>query len=537
MSPEPPRLLARSPAEPDSLAAALLRGEGKARALLPEARLAPGGEAAEPGALPEVAPGGRLPAAAVHATTDRARERAVAALEGDAVFVTTGQQPLLFGGPLLVLYKALTAVAVAEALTGAGTPAVALFWVAGDDHDWEEVGRTRLLDTDNRLRDVRLEPPAGRDGRAVGATPLPEAIVDRIDEFAQHLPSSEFVDDQLKSIRDDWAPGRRVSEAFGRTLGRLLPGSGIAWLDAASEEVRRAEAPLFRRVLEAPGEVERCLARGTERVRSAGWDPQVERREGALPLFVDTPEGRTRLYRSGSGFRLGRRGGGTDPDEVRAELEARPDRFSPDVSLRPAASCWLLPTAVTVLGPSELAYWTQLPELFGWAEVPFPRIRPRDGWVVLEDKVGKVLDKLDAGPEDFRDGGGDLAREVREAGRPADVDRALSKARAGVGRALEDVEEAVARELPGIRSAVGAARHGAFEVLDELAGAVDDRIDERHAVVLEQIRKAALHLWPDGRPQERVLSPFYYLARYGEAFPERVARGSRGRAGPGDGPG
>ena len=76
---------------------------------------------------------------------------------------------------------------------------------------------------------------------------------------------------------------------------------------------------------------------------------------------------------------------------------------------------------------------------------------------------------------------------------------------------------------------MGKARHRAFEVLDELASAVDDRVEERHAVLLEQIRKAAVHLWPDGRPQERVLSPLYYLARYGDGFTEALEEATRER--------
>lgn len=535
MSADAPRLLARSPAEPGSLAHGLVTGDEEARALLPEGSLATGGEAIDRKALTGRESRGRLPVEALRASSAEARERAEAALEGDGVFVTTGQQPVLFLGPLYVLYKALTAVEIAEALTEAGTPAVALFWVAGDDHDWDEVGRTRLLDRSNRLRELRVEAPAGREGRAVGPSPLPDGVSERIDHIEQVLPDSEFVDGYLELLRDAWAPGRSFSDAFGRTLQSLLSGRCLTWIDAASPAVRRAEASLFGRVLEEADEVMERLARGTRRVREAGWSPQLTPHETGLPLFLDTDEGRQRLFRSDGAFRVGREGGAVSGAEVAEELEARPERFSPDVALRPPVASWLLPTGVTVLGPAELSYWIQLPELFEWADVPLPRLRLRDGWTVLESKVDKVLDKLDVGPEDFRDGGRSLARRVKDGGRPAEVEEALSEARAGFGEALAGVEEAIGREMPGIRSAVGAARHQAFQVLDELASVVDDRVEEQHEVVLGQIRKAARHLWPAGDPQERVLTPFYYLARYGPAFLERLERRTRGRARPEDG--
>lgn len=525
----PPRLRARPLAAAGGLPAALVDGDPDALSLLPDGRMAPGPKVGDGRAIPTLSSDGWLPAEALRASSTRARQRAEEALTGDGVFVTTGQQPLLFLGPLFVLYKAVTAVTVAEALDEAGRPAVAMFWVAGDDHDWDEVGRTRLLDRSNRLQEVRLQPSEERAGWSVGPSPLPEGVTEKLDDTFQVLPDSEFIQTYLDLFREAWRPGRRISEAFGRTLEGCLEGLDFVWLDASSDAVRRAQAPLFRRVLDEAGEVEAALARSTEAVRAAGWDPQVRPDEGSVPLFLEAPGGRQRLYRTGDRFRVGRDGPVVARHELTEALEGSPERFSPDVALRPVSASWLLPTGATVLGPSELAYWAQLPELFEWADVPMPRLRPRDSWIVLEEKVTKVLEKVEAGPADFRDGGRGLAARIAEEGRPEAVDRALAEARAGVGRALAGVEEAVEEKLPGIRSAVGAARHQAFEVLDELERAVEDRVEEQHEVVLAQIRKAARHLWPDGHPQERVLSPLYYLTRYGRAFARRVVERSRSR--------
>ena len=519
MSARTPRFVARDLAEPGSLTRELLEG-GAARRLLPDGALDLGREP-----VPGVAP--RLSAQHVRGGSSTVRRHLRAALSGEGVLVTTGQQPQLFLGPLLVLYKAVTAESIAATLRERGVAAAPLFWVASDDHDWEEVGTTRLLDTGNELRTLSLDPPEGHQGRAVGRSPLPTGIESRIEELAQLLPASEFVDDYLERIRSEYRPGRTLGRAFGEVLDGVLGEAGIPWIDAGDPEVRRAAAPLYRRVVEEADAARAALRRATRRVAECGYEPQVTTGEGAVPLFLDRPEGRTRLYADGDGFRLGREGPRLGRDDVLAELDRHPDRFSPDVALRPLLASWLLPTGVTVLGPSELAYWTQLPDLFEWAGVPFPRLRPRHSWTVVEAKVEKVLEKLDVDVEAFHDGGARLAHRVREDGTPDPVTDALREARAAVGEAMEEVEEAVARELPGIRSAVGAARHGAFEVLDELEAAVAGRVEERHEVLLGQIEKAAAHLWPDRRPQERTLSPFYYLSRYGGAFVEELRRVSR----------
>lgn len=522
MTPGLPRLEPRPLAAPGSLAGDLLAGAGPARGLLPD------------GDLPST-PGSRIPGDVVRTAGPEARRRLEEVLHGDGVLVTTGQQPLLFLGPVYVLYKAVTAVVLAERLREAGTPALALFWVAGDDHDWAEVGRTRLPDLGNRLREISLPPPGERKGRAVGPTRLGDGIAGLLEEIIDLLPDSDFKPFYLDLFREAYRPGRTLSEAFGQALTGVLDGQPLAWLDSTDSALRRSAAPLYRRVLGEAGEVEEAFRAATRSVREAGYEPLIHDEAGGVPLFVDRPSGRTRLHRVGEGgLRLGREGEAVPRERVLEELEAHPERFSPNVALRPVLASWLLPTRATVLGPGEMAYWAQLPGLFRWAGVPFPRLRPRGGWTVVEGKVEKVLEKLDAGPEAFRDGGEDLVRRVRERGRPPGVQEALAGARRAVQEALGEVEEAVQAELPGLRSAVGAARHEAFESLDRLQGAVDQRVDEQNDVLLQQIRKAAVHLWPDGEPQERVVSPLYYLSRYGASFVDRLVDRTRERVADGD---
>lgn len=524
MSPVPsirPRALGAE----NSLARDLSEGAGRAADLFPDGVLSPG----SPGGRRRT--GARVDADAFGTTTSAARDRLERILDGDGLLVSTGQQPVLFTGPLYVLYKALGAIQLAEEVEEAtGRPALASFWIASDDHDWGEVAGTRVLDRENRLRSVRLEPPAGRAGRSAGPTPLPGSIEGRIDELFQHLPESEFVAEYLDLFRDAYRPGRPVAEAFGEALSGVLGRRPLAWLDTGRPEVKRASAPLLRRALRDAVDGEAAMRRGTERVREAGYEVQIPLMEGGTHVFFDTGETRVRLYRDDSGdFRLGRDGPRRGADEVLGELEREPARFSPNVSLRPVLESWLLPVGYTVVGPGEAAYWAQLPPLFEHREVEMPALRTRPSWVVVEDRIEKVLGKVEADVEDFRDGGEELIHEVVSESRPGAVEAALGELRAAIHAATEDVEEALERELPGIRSSVGKARSELFGAVDELEETVDGRVEERQEVLVRQIRKAAAHLYPDGKPQERVLSPLYYLARYGRDFLGAVEEAGRRR--------
>lgn len=523
MSPAP-TIRRRTPGEEGGLARDLLAGRGRAEDLYPRRALNAGSSSRERSEA-------RLEAGAFGTTTDAARERLQRILDGDGWLVTTGQQPVLFLGPLYVLYKALAAVQLADEVREAtGRPALACFWVASDDHDWEEVGCTRLLDGDNRLRTLRLDPPDGWSGRSAGRAPLPAGTDDHLEGLSDILPDSDFVDTYLELIRDAYRAGRRVSEAFGRALGDVLEPRPLAWLDAGSAAVEEAAAPALRRALEDAEGGEAALREGTERVRAAGYEPRIPNLDGGTHVFFDTGEARVRIYRAeGEAFRLGRDGRRVEAADLLAELDREPGRFSPNVSLRPVLESWLLPVAYTVLGPGELAYWAQLPPLFERRAVSMPAVRPRPSWTVVEAKVEKVLRKVDAPPEDFRDGGEALVRRAVARSRPGEVESALTRLRRAIQTATEELESAVRHELPGIRSSVGKARSEMFAVASELDRAVDDRVEERREVVVRQIRKAAAHLYPDGAPQERVINPLYYLARYGHDFLNAVEEAGRDR--------
>lgn len=521
---EPPEIRSRPLAPEGTLAGDFVRGRAEAEALL-KGRNAPSSSGAA-----------RFGPEAFRVTGPEAGRRLEAILEGKGRLVSTGQQPVLFGGPLYVAYKTLTAVAMAEHLEAAtGEPALALFWVGSDDHDWAEGGGIRLLDLENSLREVRIRPPQGHEGRSVGPTPLPEHIDERIGEIAELLPETDFIEEYLELIRETHRPGRTLTEAFAGMLSRLVAPRRLAILDGVHPSVKAASGPFLAESLERSAEEAAAVEESSAAVQSAGYELQMPLIEGASHVFIDTGTRRERIYREGASARLGRKGREVPLQELLEDVQEDPSRFSPNVALRPVVESWLLPVDRVVLGPGELAYWAQLPDLFALRDVPMPAVEARCAWTVVEEKVGKVLRGLDAGPEAFRDGGEALKDRIVAESRPGGVEEALDELRADIGRALQRVEGAVGDELPGIRGSVGKARSRLFEAVAELEDAVDGQVEERQETRLSQLRKAAVHLFPGGVPQERVLSPLYYLARYDGAFLEAVDRETRNHLGLADG--
>jgi len=526
-----PRFESRPLAAPGSLARAILADSVPARDLLPgtgsDAEAAAGGR------------DGRIPPSAFRATTPGAAERLDRVLTGAGTLVTTGQQPVLFLGPLYVLYKALTAVAHARRIEAAtGRPALAAFWIAADDHDWEEVATAQAVDPEGTLVRFAVAPPPDRVARAVGPTPLPREVEGVREEYLRLLGRTEFSDEALRPLVEAYRPGASFAEAFSEALAALLSDHPLVLLDASRAELKRASVPLLRRALEDAEGCAEALQRGTARVSATGYDPRLHPPAGGTQVFYEG-ERREHIVRHADG-RFGPRGGPAEPLGVWLErLESDPDRFSAGAALRPILESWLLPVARTVLGPGEIEYWAQLPQLFERLGVPVPQVAPRASWRVVEPRVDRWLGRIRAETTDLSDGGTSVVSRLVAEGRPKEVEAALVRLRGALEEGFSGLEEGTGEELPGLRSAVGKARKGALDAVSELETTIDARVREREEVLVSQAGRAAALLYPGGRPQERVVGPWSFLARYGPSFlrsladAHGLARGAGSVAAPG----
>ncbi|MDT5294911.1 MAG: bacillithiol synthase, partial [Acidobacteriota bacterium] len=156
----------------------------------------------------------------------------------DSVAVVTGQQVGLFTGPLYTLYKALSAVKLAACLTARGTEAVPVFWMATEDHDWDEVQSAQLIACDGRLAGVAVPGELHREGEQVGGVLLDDSVEEATKRLFDLLPSSEFLPDLEQLVRDSYRPGRTYGEAFARMLAALTGAYGLVLLDPTDARLK-----------------------------------------------------------------------------------------------------------------------------------------------------------------------------------------------------------------------------------------------------------------------------------------------------------
>jgi bacillithiol biosynthesis cysteine-adding enzyme BshC len=450
----------------------------------------------------------------------------IAKLRTGARVVVTGQQVVLFGGPVLILLKAATVVARArEATKATGVEHVPVFWMATEDHDLEEVDQVSLL-TKTSVEKLRVglklahAVPVGD----VVLGPELETVLERATELLEFAPVSEL-------LRECYTPkdGNRptLAHAFGRLMSRLFADQGLIVLDAASRGFHALGASTLRYAIEHAEQLQAALmARSAELVK-AGYHAQVLTAEGGSTLFLlDETTGERvalRLTTSSDGqaqWKAGARVYSTA--DLIAILDGTPERLSPNALLRPVFQDTLLPTAAYVGGPAEIAYFAQSAVLYEAILGRITPVLPRLSATLLEPAIATVMDRDEVQLPDAMTTAEELAQRLGARAMPIEEKRKM----AAVGNALDKELGALTDYLSRMDASLGrAAEVSGSKMLYQM-----NRL-RRMAATFElqketSLRKHAdaitLNVFPDGHPQERVVAGVWFLAKYGDGLVERL---------------
>ena len=436
-----------------------------------------------------------------------------------SVAIVTGQQASLFGGPLFTLLKAITALKLAERVRKEhGIPAVAVFWIEGEDHDWDEVKRCGVMDADLSVRSVAL---SDRDAppTAVARVQLDDSVVAAANELATFLQPTEFSPDLLESLRQAYAPGVGMAEAFGRWLETLLGSHGLVVYDASDTAAKPLVSNLFATELERAGTTAQLAIAAGQSLQDRGYHAQAIPHDDTVALF-HLNDGRNAVRRADDGFVVGDE---THPREALIE-EARqhPERFSPNVLLRPLVQDTLFPTVCYVAGPNELAYLAQLKGVYGAFGLPMPLIHQRATATIIDSNTMKFLTRHEFPFEALRAQDEAALNELLESQLPASVEASLQDA----ANAIDDRVGRLAREVAVVDPTLeGAARSTLVRMQDDLKklqGKVIQAAKRKDDTLRRQYRHAQAQSFPGGHPQEREIAFVYFLNKYGPLLVDRL---------------
>jgi bacillithiol biosynthesis cysteine-adding enzyme BshC len=348
------------------------------------------------------------------------------------VAVVTGQQAGLFGGPLFTLLKALTAITQAEQVRAEhGVPAVAVFWIDAEDHDWDEVKACSVLDAEMKPLSIAAGDPPHAHAGPVARVRLDESVTAAINALEAAMPATEFTPAIVDDLRQAYAPGTGMAEAFGRWLERLLGSRGLIVFDASDPAAKPLVSHVFAREIEQAGLTARLASEAGADLEARGYHAQATPQEGSLALF-HLNAGRQPIKPHMGGFLVGER-----PESAAVLLQrvrTSPEEFSPSVLLRPIVQDTLFPTVSYVAGPNELAYLGQLRRVYEAFSTPMPLIQHRATATIVDANAMRFLMRYDIGAR-VAARAGRSGPQRRTRGAAAAVGRGVARRRAARDRA------------------------------------------------------------------------------------------------------
>ncbi|HET7274305.1 MAG TPA: bacillithiol biosynthesis cysteine-adding enzyme BshC [Longimicrobiaceae bacterium] len=465
----------------------------------------------------------RRAAAVLQPTSGRAAERLAQFVDQGGVVVTTGQQAGLFSGPLYTIYKALTAVRLARKLEAElGTIVLPVFWIASEDHDWDEVNHTYLLDKNQNLARVGLdgsnEPP-----RSMSRLPLESDIIQIIVRTNDILGGQAFSDLYLKLVRDAYRTGETVAGAFGALLREILAPFDVLLVDAADPHLKQASAGLLSRSIAQSEEEERRLRQRTVDLEEAGYHGQVAVMPGATNVFLEGDAGRERIYRDGADLVLLESGSRFSESEISRLQKREPGLFSPNVFLRPVVESAVFPVLSYVAGPGEASYFAQIGPLFELHGMTAPIVTPRASFVLQSPEMGERLDCLGLSRSDLSAPRHELLTRLARPTIPDNVRSTLGQIRENVAGDYRALIEASVKMDPNLAGALGSVRNEALAGADRAERKILAHAKRENGAAAAKLDLIRDYLYPNGAPQERVLNVIGFLARYGPGLLEAIA--------------
>jgi len=420
--------------------------------------------------------------------------------------VLTGQQVGLFSGPAYTIYKALTAARLAGDLNAAGIPAVPIFWVATEDHDFQEVNHVWIFDAARRPVSLRVDAPPDWSERQCPAGTYPVQHPP-IEELRKALAGFEHASEIAAAAAESYRPGTSMGAGFRALLGKLLERIGMLVLDPLDPRLRETGAPFMAEALKAAPDLKSRLLSRNKELAAAGYHAQVNIEPNSSLFFLLENGERVTLRRKDAEF---------------AAFEGRAADISPNALLRPVWQDYLLPTVAYIGGPAELAYLAQSQVIYDRLLGRMPVAAARAGFTLLDSRAAKLLKRYGLTLTDTLAPEESLKEKIAHTLIPQSLAKRFDETSSEIGRQVELLSAEVENLDPTLGASMAKSRAKILYQIEKLRKKTGRETLRRDARASEDARYLGALLYPHRHPQERFYSLLPFLAQHGLDLIDRL---------------
>jgi bacillithiol synthase len=422
--------------------------------------------------------------------------------------VTTGHQLCLFTGPLYFIFKIISVINLAEKLNKEypSNHFVPIYWMASEDHDFAEINHANLYGK-------KVEWIHENIGGPVGKLPL-SYFTPVLENLFGIMGDVENTNDLKKIISDSYSSEKTLAEATFSFVNALLGKYGLVVIDPDNGDYKKIFSPVIIDEL-LNGNSFKIVSETDKKLIEAGIEPQVHSRE--MNLFYVDEKGRNRIEKKeGKWSVVSGQWSVDNEDEIKKAVKSFPEKFSPNVILRPIYQQAILPNVAYVGGPSEMAYWLQLKGVFDYYKIPFPVLMPRNSALLINKPVAQKMAKLNLEVKDLFKDTESLIKELLARGSIGLPDfekekKQLIEAYNSMGNKVKEID-------PTLVAFTEAELQKQLNALKTLETKLTRVLKQKEETSVAQIRKIKDYLFPNGTLQERTENFIPFYLQEGPAF-------------------
>ncbi|MBH8598050.1 bacillithiol biosynthesis cysteine-adding enzyme BshC [Thermoactinomyces sp. CICC 10523] len=435
----------------------------------------------------------------------------------DSLVVIGGQQAGLLSGPLYTIHKAITVIQWARrAEEMLNRPVIPVFWIAGEDHDFEEVNHIWIDHPENKSRKVKLE-VKGKPKQPVSAYVLtPEETHSWLESLARLLPDHEHKKEWLDRMKQLIGEPLSWTRFFARVMHDFFGKWGLVLIDSADPGLRKLESPFFRELIMKSPRLLQHVAEKTIMLEQWGFPAPVELKDNQANLFILIDGERYPLYREGEVWQAGETGHRFTEAELLHLAETAPERFSNNVITRPLMQEYLFPVLFFVGGPGEIAYWGILREAFREMRLEMPIVLPREQLTLIDRLAEKRINDFSLSWMDVFSRLEEKRAQWLEERKPPELESRFLHAKESIQALHRRLTDELAGEIGmNMREMGRKNEEKVLAQIDYFYRFAKKAIETKHGAGLRQWDELIASVRPDRKPQERVYNVIQYWNLYG----------------------
>ena len=436
--------------------------------------------------------------------------------EEDTFVIATGQQTGLLTGPLYTIFKAITAVKLANSISEKiGIRTIPIFWMAADDHDFAEINSVNVCRTDGEPISFELKSDESNDRKSASNLKLGPGIGPLLEQFEKILPDTEYRQHTIDILNRICTSETSFPDAFAQLMTVLFQGQGLIIVDPTDPALKPHIRRVFEREICNPLASTQSVLRTSKNLRKAGFEPQVSRLPNAVNMFLYNSGQRNAMFYKDGYFTNRDASLSFSEQDLLRLLETAPERFTHNVITRPLVQDTLFPTLTYVGGPSEIAYYGQLGEVYNQFELPFPIIYPRASHTLVSGTTKRILDKHNLRLSHFSHGIDTVIDQSLRKQMPSEITSGLRAAQQNLETQYKNLKKHIIAIDPGLDRIVDSSERKATFALGNLEEKTLRALKKTDRVNQTQIKRVEYQVFPNKKLQERVVNIWQYIGQYG----------------------